>query len=95
MGDIQWHNIHITLQKNRSVARKHEMEDTHTHTHTNRRHDYLFSPIVTFYGINGEERLLNGYQVFAMIEQVSRVHRNKKSEDGSLEQTPEGNKEIK
>jgi uncharacterized membrane protein len=28
--------------------------------------------------LNGEERLLNGYQVFAMIEQVSRVHRNKK-----------------
>jgi hypothetical protein len=50
----------------------------HTHTHINRRHDYLFSPIVTFYGMNGEERQLNGYQVFAMTEQVSRVHRNKK-----------------
>jgi len=28
--------------------------------------------------MNGEERLLNGYQVPAMNEQVSRVHRNKK-----------------
>jgi hypothetical protein len=65
MGDIQWHNIHITLRKNRSVGRKHEMDTrTHTHTqiykHTNRGYDYLFSPIVTFYEMNGEERLLNG-----------------------------------
>jgi hypothetical protein len=54
------------------------MEDTYTHKPQNRGHDYLFSPIVTFYGTNGEERLLNGYQVFAMIEQILGVHRNKK-----------------
>jgi hypothetical protein len=28
--------------------------------------------------MNGEERLLNGCQVLVMIEQVSRVYRNKK-----------------
>jgi hypothetical protein len=46
--------------------------------------------------MNGEERPLTGYQVFAMIQQVSRVqHRNEKREDGSVEETTEGVKRNK
>jgi len=47
------------------------------HKHKHKGHDYVFSPVVTVHGMNGEERLLNCYQVLAMIEQVSWLHRNK------------------
>jgi len=94
MGDIRWHTIHIMLRKNGSVGRKHEMEGTHTHTHKQtawlslQPHCYLLWNEWWRKAVKWLSSVCDDRAGFAGTPK-------QKKEDGSLEETPEGDKETK